>query len=58
MMLHGLVVHAVQAGDGGVQLTEVLMSLASLGVSHCRVTLFDNNWTTSTLVDCRSTGLQ
>ena len=51
-MAHGLVVHAVQPGDGGVQLTEVLISLGSLGASHCRVTLFDNTPTTATLVDC------
>ena len=39
VIVHGLVVHSVQPGDGGVQLTEVVMSLGSLGWSHCRVTL-------------------
>ena len=31
VIVHGLVVHSVQPGDGGVQLTEVVMSLGSLG---------------------------
>ena len=39
VIVHGLVVHSAQPGDGGVQLTEVLMSLGSLGWSHCRVTV-------------------
>ena len=38
VILHGLVVHPAQPGDGGVQLTEV-MFLGSLGWSHCRVIL-------------------
>ena len=38
-MLHGLVVHSAQPGDGGVQLTEAVMSLGSLGWVHCRVIL-------------------
>ena len=37
VILHGLVVHPAQPGDGGVQLTEVVMSLGTLGWSHCRV---------------------
>ena len=39
MIVHGLVVHSAQPGDGGVQLTEVVMSLGSLSCSHCRVTV-------------------
>ena len=39
MIVHGLVVHSVQPGDGGVQLTKVVMSLGSLGWVHCRVIL-------------------
>ena len=42
MIVHGLVVHSAQPGDGGVQLTEVVMSLGSLGGSHCRVTSHDS----------------
>ena len=37
VIVHGLVVHSAQPGDGGVQLTEVVMSLGSLGWVHCRV---------------------
>ena len=36
VIVHGL---AVQALQPGVQLTEAMMSLGSLGWSHCRVTL-------------------
>ena len=39
MIVHGLVVHSAQSGDGGVQLTEVVMSLGLLGWVHCRVTV-------------------
>ena len=39
MIVHGLVVHSAQPGDGGVQLTEAVMSLGSLGWVHCRVIL-------------------
>ena len=39
MIVHGLVVHSAQPGDGGVQLTEVVMSAGSLGWVHCRVTM-------------------
>ena len=39
VIVHGLVVHSAQPGDGGVQLTEVVMSLGSLGWSHCSVTV-------------------
>ena len=42
MIVHGLVVHSAQPGDGGVQLTEVVMSLGSVGWSHCRVTSHDS----------------
>ena len=50
MIVHGLVVHAVQAGDGGVQLTEVVMSLGSLGWVHCRVTSLHDPMDAATLV--------
>ena len=39
VIVHGLVVHSAQPGDGGVQLTEVVMSLGSLGWVHFRVTV-------------------
>ena len=39
MIVHGLVVHSAQPGDGGVQLTEVVMSLGSLGWVHRSVIL-------------------
>ena len=42
VIVHGLVVHAAQLGDGEVQLTEVVMSFGSLGWSHRRVTLHDS----------------
>ena len=38
MIVHGLVIHSAQPGDGGVQLTEEVISLGSLGWVHCRVT--------------------
>ena len=38
VIVHGLVVHSAQPGDGGVQLTEVVMSAGSLGWVHCRRT--------------------
>ena len=56
MIVHGLVVHPAQPGDGGVQLTEVVMSLGSLGWSHCRVTvLHDLTVATTSVGACRST---
>ena len=42
VIVHGLVVHSAQPGDGGVQLTELVMSLGSFGLSHCRVTSHDS----------------
>ena len=39
MIVHGLVVHPAQPGDGGVQLTEVLTSIDPPGAVHCRVTV-------------------
>ena len=40
VIVHGLVVHPAQPGDGGVQLTEVVMSLlGSLGWSQRRLTV-------------------
>ena len=39
MIVHGLVVHSAQPGDGGVQLTEAVMSLGTLGWSHSRETV-------------------
>ena len=42
MIVHGLVIHSAQSGDGGAQLTEVMTSAGSLGWSHCRVTSHDS----------------
>ena len=42
VIVHGLVVHSAQPGDGGVQLTEEVMSFGLLGWSHRRVTLHDS----------------
>ena len=50
MIVHGLVVHSVQPGDGGVQLTEVVMSLGSLGWVHCRETSLHDPMVAATLV--------
>ena len=50
VIVHGLVVHPAQRGDGGVQLTEVVMSLGSLGWSHCRVTVSHDCVVATTLV--------
>ena len=52
VIVHGLVVHSAQPGDGGVQLTEVVMSLGSLGWSHCRVTV-SHDLTATTLAGAR-----
>ena len=40
VIVHGLVVHPTQPGDGGLQVT----SLGSLGGSHCRVTVHDSTF--------------
>ena len=53
VILHGLVVHSAQPGDGGVQLTEVVMSLGSLGWSHCRVILSHDLTFATTLAGTR-----
>ena len=50
MILHGLTAHLTQPGDGGVQLTEVVMSLSPLGWSHCRVTVSHDRVVAATLV--------
>ena len=42
VIVHGLVVHSAQPGDGGVQLTELVMSFGLRGWSHCRVVLHDS----------------
>ena len=56
VIVHGLVVHPEQPGDGGVQLTDVVMSLGSLGWVHCRVTVSHDSTVATTLVGaCRST---
>ena len=56
VIVHGLVVHSAQPGDGGVQLTEVVMSLGSLGWVHCRVTVsHDSTIATTSVGACRST---
>ena len=53
MIVHGLVVHSAQPGDGGVQLTEVVMSSSSFGRVHCRVTA-SHDLTATTLVGALS----
>ena len=50
VIVHGLVVHSAQPGDGGVQLTEEVMSLGSLGWVHCRVTVSHDSTTDLRLV--------
>ena len=56
MILHGLVVHSAQPGDGGVQLTEVVMLSVPLGWSHCRVTVSHDSTVATTIAGaCRST---
>ena len=54
MIVHGLVVHPAQPGDGGVQLTEVVMLLGLLGWSHCRVTVSHDSALAITLAGARS----
>ena len=54
MIVHGLVVHSAQPGDGGSQLTEVVMSLGSLGWNHCRVTSLHDPMVAVTFVGGRS----
>ena len=54
VIVHGLVVHPAQPGDDGVQLTEVVMSLGSLGWSHCRIILSHDPTAATTLVASRS----
>ena len=39
VIVHGLFVHSAQPGDGGVQLTEVVMSLGPLGWVQLRITV-------------------
>ena len=58
-MLHGLLLHSAQPDDGGVQLTEVVMSLGSLGWVHCRVTVSHDCTVTTALAGARrSTEIQ
>ena len=54
MIVHGLVLHSAQPGDGGVQLTEVVMSLGSLGWVHCRVTVLHDFAFATTLAGASS----
>ena len=54
MIVHGLVVHSVQPGDGGVQITEVVMSLGPLGWVQCRVTVLHDSALATTLAGARS----
>ena len=54
MIVHGLVVQSAQPGDGGVQLTELVMSLGSLGWSHCRVTVSHDSAFAATIIGARS----
>ena len=51
--IHGLVVHSAQPGDGGVQLTEVVMSLGTLGWVQCRVTVLHDSSFATTLAGAR-----
>ena len=53
VILHGLVVHSAQPGDRGVQLTEVVMSLGSLGWVHCKITVSHDLIVVTTLVGAR-----
>ena len=43
VIVHGLVLHSAQPGECGVQLTEVVMSLGSLGWVHLRITASHNS---------------
>ena len=53
VIVHGLVVHSAQPGNGGVQLTEVVMSLGPLGWSHCRVTVLHDFAFATTIIGVR-----
>ena len=53
VILHGLVVHSAQSGDGGVQLTEVVMLIGSLGWVHCTLTVSHDLTVATTLVGAR-----
>ena len=50
VILHGLVLHPAQPGDGGVQLTKVVMSAGSLGWFHCRVIVSHDSIVAATFV--------
>ena len=52
-IVHGLVVHSAQPGECGVQLTEVVMSLGSLGWVHCSITVSHECLVATTLVGAR-----
>ena len=54
VILHGLVIHLVQPGDGGVQLTEVVRSLGSSGWVHTRTTVSHETISATTLVGAPS----
>ena len=54
MIVHGLVVHSVQPGECGVQLTKVAMSLGTLGWSHWRRTVLHDSAFATTLAGARS----
>ena len=54
VILHGLVVHPAQPGDGGVQLTEGMMSLGSSGWVHTRPTVSHETISATTLVGAPS----
>ena len=53
MILQGLIEHSAQLLNGGAQLTEVVMSLGSLGWVHCRVTVSHDCVVAVTLVGAR-----
>ena len=54
VIVHGLVVHSAQPGDGGVQLTEVVMSLGLLGWVHRRVTVSHDSTVATTIIGALS----
>ena len=53
MIVHGLIVHSEQPGDGGVQLTEGVMSAGPLGWVQLRITVSHDCVDGTTLVGAR-----
>ena len=54
VIVQGLAMHSAQPGDGGVELTEMMMSLGPLGWFHCRVTLLHVSTFATTLAGASS----